>query len=309
MSNLIKDQLRIAHSKSKAMITSSRLSLSQALSSRRQLAARRGTDLLNKVNSLTGYAQIEALKSQVHATEHHYAQCRQAVMKAKAAHSKSLNSQNACQKDINELLQRKHTWTPEDVSRFTQLYAQEHALEQTEQSQRALLDTADRNLDHAHSQMLDAIRRRYQEEQIWSDNVRSLSSYGTIGLVLANLLMFVGVHSFIEPRRRQQLLDSIDNLVSIRWSQQSLIPASTAYDIDDIVQRAVDKSAESLDDRISKLLMTAESARTPMVVDLPPPPPLSQPVSPPAVDMTRATALFAGGSVVGLVAGILMCRS
>jgi hypothetical protein len=79
---------------------------------------------------------------------------------------------------------------------------------------REQLDAAESASESAHTQMLDKLRERYQEEQIWSNWVRSLSTYGTAGLMAVNVVLFMLVHGWLEPRRRRIMMLEMRQMLS-----------------------------------------------------------------------------------------------
>lgn len=54
---------------------------------------------------------------------------------------------------------------------------------------------------------------RYHEEQLWSDKIRSVSTYGTWALMVVNLILFVAVQTVFEPYKRKRLTDRFEDLL------------------------------------------------------------------------------------------------
>jgi sensitive to high expression protein 9 len=75
------------------------------------------------INHATGYTHLQRLKDSVRIAEEHYATTRSAVSALRSQHTDTNTARSQCQRDINALLQRKHSWTPDDVRQFTELYA------------------------------------------------------------------------------------------------------------------------------------------------------------------------------------------
>ncbi|CAJ0826383.1 8073_t:CDS:1 [Entrophospora sp. SA101] len=61
---------------------------------------------------------------------------------------------------------------------------------------------------------------RYHEEQVWSDKIRSASTYGTISLILLNFILFICVQTVFEPRKRQKLADKFEELLIVRSNEE-----------------------------------------------------------------------------------------
>lgn len=55
-----------------------------------------------------------------------------------------------------------------------------------------------------------SILNRYHEEQVWSDKIRSLSTYGSLAITGANVLVFLLAVILVEPWRRRRLVDKLE---------------------------------------------------------------------------------------------------
>ena len=114
---------------------------------------------------------------------------------------------------MNELLQRKHAWTPNDLERFTELYRSDHANEQSETAAQETLLTTERRAEEAAAKLSASILARYHEEQIWSDKIRRMSTWGTWGLMGVNVLLFLVFQIGVEPWRRKRLVKGFEEKV------------------------------------------------------------------------------------------------
>ncbi len=114
---------------------------------------------------------------------------------------------------MNELLQRKHAWTPNDLERFTELYRSDHANEQAEAAAQENLLTVERRAEEAAARLSASILARYHEEQIWSDKIRRMSTWGTWGLMGVNVLLFLVFQIGVEPWRRKRLVKGFEDKV------------------------------------------------------------------------------------------------
>ena len=114
---------------------------------------------------------------------------------------------------MNELLQRKHAWTPNDLERFTELYRSDHANEQAEAAAQENLLTIERGAEEAAARLSASILARYHEEQIWSDKIRRMSTWGTWGLMGVNVLLFLVFQIGVEPWRRKRLVKGFEEKV------------------------------------------------------------------------------------------------
>jgi len=135
------------------------------------------------------------------------------LIQAKQSYEDAIGTRSNTQKAINDLLQRKHLWTPDDVIRFTDLYRSEHANEQAEQKAKADYKQAESSVEEKSRMLTRVIMERYHEEQVWSDKIRAASTYGTWGLVGVNVMAFLIVQAFVEPRRRRKQVERYEELV------------------------------------------------------------------------------------------------
>ncbi|KAL7942637.1 Mdm33 family domain-containing protein [Trichoderma barbatum] len=162
-----------------------------------------------KLNEITGYTGIEAIKVENEQLEIGLAEAQARVRAARLAYKTSNNKRASTQREVTTLLARKDTWTPTDLERFTELYRTDHVLE-------GEVVTAQENLTEAESdeqklsQKLSAgILKRYHEEQIWSDRIRRASTWGTWGLMGMNFVLFVVLQFVAEPWKRKRLVRGV----------------------------------------------------------------------------------------------------
>eukprot|EP00878_Enallax_costatus_P021983 GHUV01023304.1.p1 GENE.GHUV01023304.1~~GHUV01023304.1.p1 ORF type:complete len:227 (+),score=52.64 GHUV01023304.1:368-1048(+) len=97
---------------------------------RNYVSAEMLTEISSKLNKLTGYESIDRLKGSVVEADKQLQQCKQQLRAAKLEYEQQLAKQSQLHREVTALLQRKSSWVPADVSRFTELYAAEHETEQ-----------------------------------------------------------------------------------------------------------------------------------------------------------------------------------
>lgn len=114
---------------------------------------------------------------------------------------------------MNDLLQRKSSWTDSDVSRFTTLVRQDHLYEQEEARAKAVADESEQVVEREFTELMRSILARYHEEQIWSDKIRSASTYGSLAVLGLNLLVFVMAILVVEPWKRRRLTQTFEKKV------------------------------------------------------------------------------------------------
>ncbi|KAG2179195.1 hypothetical protein INT43_002045 [Umbelopsis isabellina] len=165
------------------------------------------------LNELTGYTHIEQVKSKVLLQAEKFENCRTDLRSSKTAYEEAVEARSGTQREINELLQRKHSWTGEDVTRFTELYRLEHLHSQQEVTAKESYRQSEKQMDRQYMELTRSIMERYHEEQLWSDKIRSVSTYGTWALMVVNLILFVAVQTVFEPYKRKRLTDRFEDLL------------------------------------------------------------------------------------------------
>ena len=145
--------------------------------------------------------------------EQHVQSIRTALQAAREAYSTAINQRSGSQRKVNELLQRKHNWSPQDLEQFTALYRSDHANEQAESVAQENLVKTERKSEEAAAKLSASILARYHEEQIWSDKIRRMSTWGTWGLMGVNVLLFLVFQIGVEPWRRKRLVKGFEDKV------------------------------------------------------------------------------------------------
>lgn len=162
------------------------------------------------INKITGYDSIQALKSGIKSIEIKLYQDR-IILERESAKLKNLTKQqNNSQSLINDLLSRKSTWSPNDLKVFTDAYNQNQQNIEDLSGQTAKSTDLERTVKTMEQDLHNLILKRYHEEQIWSDKIRKLSTYGTLLLLVINLLSFFILHLIFEPRKRKRLVAAFE---------------------------------------------------------------------------------------------------
>jgi sensitive to high expression protein 9, mitochondrial len=173
-----------------------------------------------RLNDLTGYSGIEALKASINAQERHLDECQEAVRSARQTYKTTVADRAASQREVTTLLARKDTWTPIDLERFTSLYRSDHGNEQAVQEAASKLAEAERVTEQVANKLSTSILRRYHEEQIWSDKIRRMSTWGTWGLMGVNVLIFLVFQFGFEPWRRRRLVRGFEEKVHVALERE-----------------------------------------------------------------------------------------
>ena len=174
------------------------------------------------LNEATGYSHIEKQKLLVEKAELEIEQAREAVRAAKAKYEKAIQNRSDLQKEINELLTRKHTWLPADVERFTELYKNDHRNQNEEVMCKKALDDAENFVESVQIKLTALILTRYHEEQLWSDKIRQALTWGTWMLMGVNIMLFATATFFVEPWKRRKLVYAFQEEVQQKLDEYSL---------------------------------------------------------------------------------------
>lgn len=129
----------------------------------------------------------------------------------KKVYDERISQRSALQKEMNHLLQRKSNWNENDVQRFTELYRNEHRLESEELTAKQQTKAATDRVEEAQVELMNLIRERYIEEQLWSDKIRRASTWYTWILMLVHFLLFLAIQTIFEPRRRERFKEEIQS--------------------------------------------------------------------------------------------------
>ncbi|KAF9267577.1 hypothetical protein L218DRAFT_995810 [Marasmius fiardii PR-910] len=166
-----------------------------------------------ELNKLTGYDEIEALKRQVVAQETRIKEARQAARDAKIQYQQAVLQRSSSQRELNDLLQRKSSWTDQDVIRFTTLVREDHTFVQEEARAKAAVDETEEAVEKDFNELTRTILTRYHEEQVWSDKIRSASTYGQLAALGLNLLVFILAIIVVEPWKRRRLAQTFEKKI------------------------------------------------------------------------------------------------
>jgi hypothetical protein len=69
---------------------------------------------------------------------------------------------------------------------------------------------AEAQVERAFDALMKSILHRYHEEQVWSDKIRSVSTYGSLIVLIVNLVVFLGAIAVVEPWKRKRLVKGLE---------------------------------------------------------------------------------------------------
>ena len=146
-------------------------------------------------------------------------------------------------------------WTDTDVSRFTALVRQDHALEQEEGRAKTAVGQTEDDTEREFDALMRTILARYHEEQIWSDKIRSVSTYGQLAVLGVNVLVFVLAIALVEPWKRRRLAQTFERKV------EELEAANL-----DVVTRGIETLRRKIEEQEKVLGTLAAASSTPPVI-------------------------------------------
>ena len=97
-----------------------------------------------------------------------------------------MSERSNSQRSISDLLSRKSSWSESDLARYTQLLHAEHAQSKREQAAEQAYAAAEERVQSAFDHVMRAIAQRYHQEHIWSDRIRAVSTWGSVGIAVLN---------------------------------------------------------------------------------------------------------------------------
>ncbi|KAI1436151.1 hypothetical protein GGR50DRAFT_259563 [Xylaria sp. CBS 124048] len=194
-------------------LNSQRSALNQSLSAFMDRAQTTLFTASQRINDLTGYSSIETLKVRISDLEAQLRDAQTNLTNARSAYKNAVSDRSSTQREVTTLLARQKTWTPIDFERFTTLYRQDYEFEASVGRRAAELEHAEQEAERLGRELGASILARYHEEQIWSDKIRRMSTWGTWGLMGVNILLFLLLQFGAEPWRRRRLVRGFEEKV------------------------------------------------------------------------------------------------
>ena len=146
------------------------------------------------------------------------------------------------------LLMRRDQWSKEEASMFVDLTAGEISSRQELATVRESLQEAETLASTCQQDYMDAIRKRYHEEQMWQDKWRVLGTYGTWSLIVLNSIVFLG-GQFFHQRREVRRLKAIEELINEKFDSTTIAVAAPAVAAEGMTEPHNEGSKESNNQR------------------------------------------------------------
>lgn len=180
--------------------------------------------LSSQYNMHTGYTAIEELKHRIGTLETSLEAARTLASTAKKTYLMAVQERSASQRETNDLLSRKNSWSETDLSRYTELLRKEHALSRHESEAEKELERSEAEVQASFDQLMKAVLVRYHEEQVWSDRMRGMSTYASLVVAGLNAFLFILAILLVEPYKRKKLAETFEKrLVAAEHESRRLI--------------------------------------------------------------------------------------
>lgn len=165
------------------------------------------------LNDVTGYSSIQQLRNSITGMENELDMVKEKVKEYKSLYNDAIHQRIQSQREVNDLLQRKSSWSSNDLERFTQLYKDDTINSKRVEEYKAKLNDIEMKEDQLNDDLYRAILTRYHEEQIWSDKIRRTSTWGTFILLGINICLFLILQLLLEPWKRRRLTRNFEEKV------------------------------------------------------------------------------------------------
>lgn len=167
------------------------------------------------LNDVTGYSSIQNLRNSINQMEDDLNSIKWKVKENKKLYNDAISQRIQSQNEVNDLLQRKGTWSSEDLERFTRLYKEDAINSKRVEECKQKLNAVEMEEDKLSNELYKSILTRYHEEQIWSDKIRRTSTWGTFILMGINICLFLIFQLLLEPWKRRRLTRSFEDKVKV----------------------------------------------------------------------------------------------
>lgn len=197
------------------------------------------------LNDVTGYSSIQTLRNSIVTMEKQLDEAKDKVQDLKRKYELAIETRADSQRQLNELLQRKSSWSPHDLKLFTDLYQADATNSQNERVLKTELASHEAKETRLEDELYRAILTRYHEEQIWSDKIRRTSTWGTFLLMGMNIVLFLVFQLLLEPWKRRRLTRSFEDKVKTALENYSTVQRQNSIDMGDRVVENTDNAKDN----------------------------------------------------------------
>jgi hypothetical protein len=183
---------------------------------------------LTIISETSGEKEISYLKQQVNDISQEFDKVTQQVTFIRMQTSKLQSKYEDLQKEHLQLMMRRDSWSEVDIQRFADITGSEvHTKRELDHSRIQLKQFEDLQ-EKTKKEYMDAVRKRYHEEQLWQDKWRVISTYGTWILIGINSIVFIG-GQMLHQRREGERIRILSNLIDDKLSR--IMVSADAHDV------------------------------------------------------------------------------
>jgi hypothetical protein len=134
---------------------------------------------------------VNRLKNEISELEQRLAKAQGDYRGLRTQHTSTQEEYHRIQTEINTLSSSKSTWSDDQFRYFQNMLASDRIIS----NKLAVLETkmreGEQQVDVGLRELMEGLRRRFHEEQLWTDRIRMLSMWSTIAILTANSLIFL----------------------------------------------------------------------------------------------------------------------
>lgn len=221
-------------------------------------AASNNSEKLDKWLSLwnehSGTHEISKLKDLVNHSSLQFDNQQRLVTEARKAVDTALSAWEQSQRQHSQLLSSRDKWTSDQAIQFAKLLENEVQIRNNLEIAKSDLSNKEIQLSQYQFEYMNNLRKRYHEEQVWTDKWRILSTYGTWGLIGLNSVVFLVSQYMFRIREVQRMKDFEELLKETLLSNSVALEAINKHQNDEVMTVAVERSKKEKGDTEEKEL-------------------------------------------------------
>jgi hypothetical protein len=155
----------------------------------------------------SGTTEILALKQDVRHSSQAFDQASVNVTHARRHLEETLRQWEIVNGQHLQLLQRRESWTATEAQQFADVMTKEVTTRHTLDEAKRQLQASEEHLTSQQLSYMNAMRKRYHEEQIWQDQWRIIGTFGTWSLIGLNTIVFMASQYMHQVRESRRLLE------------------------------------------------------------------------------------------------------
>lgn len=189
--------------------------------------------VLTFLSETSGEKEISYLKQQVNDISLQFDKVTQQVTFIRDQTVTLQSKYEDLQKEHLQLMMRRDSWSEVDIQRFADITSSEVHTKRELDTSRIQLKQCEDLQEKTKKEYMDAVRKRYHEEQLWQDKWRVISTYGTWILIGINSIVFIG-GQMLHQRREGERIRILSNLMDDKLSRIIALETVNQKDHDDL---------------------------------------------------------------------------